>query len=127
MATILKKGTKMYSMFEHKCPRCHEGDLYPTKTFSFKKSFDMHKNCPQCGLKYELEPGFFWGSMYVSYALSGGWMLGSFAVLFFLFGIHPLVSIGLAAIGVFIWYIWIFRTARSIWLNLFISYKPSSI
>lgn len=85
----------------------------------------MNRNCSECGLKYELETGFYWGSMYVSYALSGGWMLGSFAVFFFLFGIHPLVSIGLATIGVFIMYVWIFRTARSIWINFFVAYNPN--
>ncbi|WP_338092188.1 DUF983 domain-containing protein [Solitalea lacus] len=30
----------------------------------------MHQNCPVCGLRFEIEPGFFWGGMYVSYALN---------------------------------------------------------
>ncbi|MBA4303437.1 MAG: DUF983 domain-containing protein [Sphingobacteriaceae bacterium] len=28
----------------------------------------MHQTCPHCGLKFEVEPGFFWGAMYFSYA-----------------------------------------------------------
>jgi len=29
----------------------------------------MHEKCPHCGLKFEVEPGFFIGAMFVSYAL----------------------------------------------------------
>lgn len=30
----------------------------------------MHENCPHCGFHFEIEPGFFWGAMYISYAFS---------------------------------------------------------
>jgi len=30
----------------------------------------MNEHCPVCGQKYEIEPGFFWGSMYVSYFIT---------------------------------------------------------
>jgi hypothetical protein len=30
----------------------------------------MNTRCPHCNLRYEIEPGFFWGAMYVNYALS---------------------------------------------------------
>jgi len=36
---------------------------------------EMDTNCKVCGLKYEIEPGFFWGAMYVSYAITVGLML----------------------------------------------------
>lgn len=29
----------------------------------------MYERCPHCGLKYEIEPGYFIGAMYVSYAI----------------------------------------------------------
>ena len=34
------------------------------------KFADMHEHCPQCGLEFEIEPGFFVGAMYFSYAFS---------------------------------------------------------
>ena len=57
------------AIISHKCPRCRTGSLFVHPAFSlgFGK---MHKNCPHCGLKYEIEPGFFWGSMYFNYAFS---------------------------------------------------------
>jgi hypothetical protein len=30
----------------------------------------MHPTCPACGLRYEREPGYFIGSLYISYALA---------------------------------------------------------
>lgn len=30
----------------------------------------MHDSCPECGLRFNREPGYFLGAMYVSYALA---------------------------------------------------------
>jgi len=30
----------------------------------------MHQRCPSCGLKFEREPGYFLGAMYLSYGLA---------------------------------------------------------
>jgi hypothetical protein len=30
----------------------------------------MHTHCPVCDLRFEVEPGFFIGAMYISYAMS---------------------------------------------------------
>jgi uncharacterized protein (DUF983 family) len=30
----------------------------------------MHERCPNCGLKFEREPGYFLGAMYIGYALA---------------------------------------------------------
>ena len=38
----------------------------------------MHERCPVCGLRFEREPGYFIGAMYMSYALT----LPSMAVVF---------------------------------------------
>jgi hypothetical protein len=40
----------------------------------------MHDTCPNCGLVFEREPGYFMGAMYISYTLAmavmGVFMLG---------------------------------------------------
>ena len=30
----------------------------------------MHDRCPQCGLRFNREPGYFLGAMYISYGLA---------------------------------------------------------
>jgi uncharacterized protein (DUF983 family) len=51
-----------------KCPQCRRGDMFATRLFSFKSQV-MLKTCPHCGLTYEREPGYFYVSMLVSYAM----------------------------------------------------------
>ena len=48
------------------CPRCQQDKIYQGGFFNFK----MNESCSNCGFKYEKEPGYFFGAMYVSYALS---------------------------------------------------------
>ena len=45
----------------------------------------MNKACDVCGLEFEIEPGFFWGAMYVSYAISVATAITSAVVLYVLF------------------------------------------
>src|ERR1700754_412922 len=54
-----------------RCPRCREGKLFKNPvSFRFKKTMEMNKNCLVCGQPFELEVGFYYGTSYVSYALS---------------------------------------------------------
>ncbi|GAB3978960.1 hypothetical protein GCM10028806_43230 [Spirosoma terrae] len=50
----------------------------------------MHENCPVCGLRYEAEPGFFTGAMYVSYALYVATIVSSFVLFVVVFGMDEL-------------------------------------
>jgi uncharacterized protein (DUF983 family) len=121
---IISKKSKIYSTLNLKCPRCHEGDLFETGSFSFQKPFDMPKQCSHCGQSYWPEPGFYYGAMFISYIFTGWFCL--FFVMFF----HWVLDWGLAAsFGLLIavctlFFIYIFRLARSVWINLNVKYKP---
>ena len=43
----------------------------------------MHERCPHCGVKFEREPGFFLGSIYINYGLTA--LIVAVAYPFFLF------------------------------------------
>ncbi|RZJ89305.1 MAG: DUF983 domain-containing protein [Chryseobacterium sp.] len=60
--------TKLSAIINHKCPRCRKGDMYTNSMFSWHYH-RMREHCPTCGLKFEIEPGFFYAAMYVSYVL----------------------------------------------------------
>lgn len=118
-------SSALYSIFNMKCPRCHQGDLFSTPTFSFKKSFEMPERCDKCGQNYMPEPGFYYGSMFISYIFTGFFCLGF--VLFFHWGLgwSTGASFGLLlAVGVLL-FVFIFRFARSIWINLIIKFDRS--
>ena len=66
----LQKGQKLYSILKFKCPHCHEGEFFedrnPYNLSSMSKTFER---CPKCDRKFSMEPGFYYGAMYVSYAI----------------------------------------------------------
>jgi uncharacterized protein (DUF983 family) len=78
-----------------RCPRCGRGRVYRTL-------FEMYPDCPGCGLHFEREPGYFVGSMYISYFFATV-ILGLFTVVGWL--LWPDLDLGwtvLGAIAIFI-------------------------
>jgi uncharacterized protein (DUF983 family) len=65
----MSKTAKSWAMLHAKCPRCRRGDMFSGGVYNFgsNKIFDR---CPHCNLYYEIEPGYFYAAMYVSYALN---------------------------------------------------------
>ncbi len=55
-------------MLHYRCPRCRVGKIYDHSIFlGFPK---MHESCSICHLRYDREPGYFLGAMYISYGLA---------------------------------------------------------
>lgn len=122
---LFKKGSKAYSILGFKCPRCMEGDLYKTTSFSFKKSFEMHKSCPVCHQDFEPEPGFYYGAMFVSYIFTAFFSIGFLLIFHWVFDFSLMASFGMLVAFFAIFFVVIFRLARSIWISLNIKYNPS--
>ncbi len=54
-----------------KCPSCRKGHMFSQKSiFPLNKMMEMPDECPVCGQKMEPQIGFYYGTGYVSYALS---------------------------------------------------------
>ena len=60
------------AIFQEKCPQCRKGKLFTHPFYNIKKFSDTCEFCSRCNVKIEPEPGYFWGAMYVSYALMVG-------------------------------------------------------
>lgn len=119
----MKNKTIIHSILHQQCPSCRSENMFLKPAYS--KGFNkMHKKCPKCGQTLEPEPGFYTGSMYVSYAfqvaiivaviiatnvldIDGslewylGWIVGLVLVLF------PMV----------------YRFSRSVWAHILIPFK----
>ena len=117
---MAKKRGLLASIFTMRCPKCRQSALY--KSSIFGGIYNMHKNCPNCNQRYEIEPGFFWGAMYIGYGLSSAYMLIGTVICIFLLGISPMRSVFVTAIlGLFIFPMTA-RLARSIWVHIYIHY-----
>jgi uncharacterized protein (DUF983 family) len=64
------KWSTVADILSQRCPRCRAGHIFGYSIFrGFPK---MQERCPVCDLRFDREPGYFLGAMYVSYALALG-------------------------------------------------------
>ena len=118
------KGTKLYSIITGTCPVCQEESMYKEQNaYKMNKLFALHERCSHCGTKYKMEPSFFFGAMYVSYALGVAVSVAAFIITYFFFGGGLLATfIAITATLVFLMPLLI-RISRNIWINMFLHYK----
>ncbi len=125
---MLKKGSKLYSILTGRCPKCHGESMYTDDNpYRLGKLFNMHERCSHCNTKYKIEPSFFYGAMYVSYAVGIAFAVAAFVISFLLIGaslLNTFISI-IATLVVFMPVI--IRLSRNIWINFFIKYDPRAI
>jgi uncharacterized protein (DUF983 family) len=118
------KGYKIYSIVTGKCPRCQEESMYKIRnSYILTRVFDMHERCSHCKLKYKIEPSFFFGAMFVSYALGVG--LGIITFLIAYYGFHANLKTCFVSIivSLIVFMPIIMRLSRNIWINLNIGYN----
>ena len=107
---------RLTAVAKQRCPRCLQGPVFATL-------FRMHDQCPVCGLRFEREPGYFTGAMYLSYGLAVlatapvwltmAWLGRSLGEVLLVLG--PLLLGGSP---------WLFRYARLLWLHLDHTFDP---
>lgn len=119
-----KKPGLTRAVLTMKCPQCREGELFKKPgLFVLADMATMHQHCPVCGLKYEQEPGFWWGAMYVSYGLAVSTALPAFIIFYWLLD----MSFRQSMLWVFLLQVFmvpsVFRLSRSIWIYMLGNYK----
>ena len=67
--------SKGLAVLKAKCPQCQSGKMFKKSALKLNGFTEMFDTCNVCGLTFEVEPGFFWGAMYVSYGITTGMML----------------------------------------------------
>lgn len=124
---MLKKGNKLYSILTGSCPKCHEESMYVAKNpYRIGHLFKMHERCSVCGTKYKIEPSFFYGAMYVSYAVGIAFAVAAFVISKLFFGADLITTFVAIVITLFLFMPVIIRLSRNIWINLFINYDTNA-
>lgn len=128
-----KKVNRGYlaSTLSCRCPRCREGKLFKSPvTFRFRKNMEMNKNCPVCGQATEIEVGFYYGTSYVSYALTVALSVASLIAWWVIIGLSTDDN------RFFLWLIfnavlllflqpWLMRLSRSLWISWFVKHDKN--
>jgi uncharacterized protein (DUF983 family) len=98
------------ALLSQRCPSCLTGRIFGERK-------RMNVRCPNCGMLFEREQGYFLGAMYVSYTLAT-LFLGLFTFLVYL--LFPSIDLGVAvliAAGLFVPFVpGVTRYSRVVWI-----------
>jgi uncharacterized protein (DUF983 family) len=125
---MLKKGSKLNSILTGSCPKCQNESMYEDQNpLHLGKVLKMNETCSHCGLRYQIEPSFFYGSMYVSYGLNVAVGIAAFIISYVFFGSSIKESFFAIIISLVLLFPWVLRWSRNIYINFFVSYDPTNI
>lgn len=122
---MFSKGTKLYSILHFKCPHCHEGEFFMDRNpYNLSKAGDVLDECLVCHRRYSPEPGFYFGAMYVAYALTVATFVTAYVATVVL---YPMASTGLT-VGIVLGSLIVstpllYALSKTIYAALFLSYK----
>lgn len=121
----------LWSICSLKCPRCRRGTMFteknPYKKLSVNYMLRMPERCSVCNQKFDLEPGFWYGTGFVSYGITVFLSFISFLLWWLI------VGISLQDNRVFYWIIfnailiialqpWLMRLSRVVYIYFFVKY-----
>jgi uncharacterized protein (DUF983 family) len=126
-----EKPNLLVSIFNNRCPRCRRGSLYQLKgAFRFKGLMKMNEKCPVCGQPLDMEPGFYYGTIMISYAIAVLFSIITFVLWYILIGMSLQDSrffwwMGVNAVLLALCQPPLMRLARTVWLSFFVKYSPN--
>jgi uncharacterized protein (DUF983 family) len=107
------------------CPHCLEGKVFKEKNIFFNIGFPkMNEYCSHCHFKFEKEPGYFFGAMYVNYGLTVAQGIATYFIAQFFFKeafdlrIIPVIAVVIVALSSFN-----IRFSRLLWIYMFKNYS----
>ena len=122
------KGNKIYSILTGTCPVCHTGTMFKNSNpYKFSETLEMHERCPHCDTKFKIEPSFFYGAMYVSYAVGVAVAVAAFIIAFFFIGLSRLHTFFVITGTLILLLPLILRISRNIWINMFFTFDKGKV
>jgi hypothetical protein len=90
----------------------------------------MHDKCPVCGQRTEIEVGFYYGTSYVSYALTVAFSIATFLIWWLLIGFsiddnRIFYWLTMNAVLLILLQPVFMRLSRTLWLSWFVKYDPN--
>jgi Protein of unknown function (DUF983) len=118
----------MFNLFKCKCPRCRKGNMFKdSNPWRLKNTMKMNKECPVCKQPFNIEVGFYFGSSYISYALTIALSAASFIAWWLVIGFslddnRVFYWLALNAFFLIVLQPYLMRVARTGWLAFFVRY-----
>ena len=132
MSNEKDKPSYLLSVLGNKCPRCREGYLFISRNpyeLKHHRYIKMHDKCPVCGQYTDIEVGFYYGTSYVSYALTVAFSVVTFIAWWLLIGIsiddnRIFYWLGTNSVLMILLQPVFMRLSRILWLSWFVKYDP---
>lgn len=122
------KGTKIYGIFTGACPKCHQESMYQNKNpYALNDVLKINETCSHCNTRYRMEPSFFFGSMFVSYAVGIAFAIAAFLISYLILETSLLTAFFIIVGTLVVFAPIIMRLSRNIWINLFMSYDKNLV
>lgn len=106
-------------ILKEECPQCHQGKVFNTSLLSLKIG-KMNNECTHCHLDFTKETGFYWGAMFVSYALGTAEVFITYFICRLLgTGTFDTINLWVVIATIVLLSPFNFKLSRVIWLYLF--------
>jgi uncharacterized protein (DUF983 family) len=117
-----KPPSRTLAIFRQRCPTCRRGQV-------FRSGLTMNETCPICGIRFEREPGYFFGAMYFSYALGVPIIAGLSAILALtICRTWELQWVVIPAWGIYLLLVpAVFRYSRILWMHFDRYFHPDDV
>lgn len=123
---MFKKGSKINSILKGSCPKCQEESMYENSNpYILSETLKMNTKCSHCGVRYKIEPSFFYGAMYVSYPVGIAFAVAAFVISYIFIGTSLMTAFIAIIVTMILFLPVILRLSRNIWINLFMSYDKN--
>jgi uncharacterized protein (DUF983 family) len=112
------RGHLLKSILLEKCPNCGKGSVFEQKKL-FRMPV-MKERCDVCGYKFDREPGYFLGAMYVSYGLAVLEAIVTFLIMNYFWPDLPLIWFPVAiTVVVLLFSFKNYKLSRIIYIHIF--------
>lgn len=126
---MFEKGSKLYAVLKFKCPHCHEGEFFVDRNpYNLMRAGDIHEHCSVCHRRYQPEPGFYFGAMYVAYGLAVATLVTAYVATIVLYpGASTGVAVAVLLVSLLLLTPLLYALSKTIYAAMFISYKGVAI
>jgi len=124
------KPNLVLSVLQNKCPRCRRGAMFQTANpYQLRTVLRMNERCPVCNQPLEMEPGFYYGTNMISYALAVLFSIATFLLWLLTIGFSLKDNrffwwLGINAVLLVVLQPPLMRLSRAVWIYFFVRYTP---
>jgi uncharacterized protein (DUF983 family) len=107
-----------------RCPKCREGKMFPEGTLYSTNFMKMNERCACCSQSFMPEPGYYFGAMFVSYAINAAFFIAVWLGMYLLMDTVSITNMIIALLLVVFGLLPVtFRLSRVLWIYIFIRYQ----